>query len=210
MAEARAKVDSRIVGAPLLDYNTPAQDVQWMIRVEADHIDLTVKGPPAWWQFTRAITGIVVCGPAAVAAAVLVLASVVRGRTLGSESVAVVSFAVILGWLAASYTARLRRLVRFGPDSDAYRLTSRYLKPQGDRIGPEDDLALVVDDVVAGPGVLLYNGRGETVLRFILPEGSIFPIRWRGTREEAERAAEDLRRALGLATEMSVLPSRGE
>ena len=183
---------------PTLEYQSPG-DTPWLVRAEADQVTLVLEGPPAWWQLTRAVGGLLVC--VALALAFLVLGFRTAGRdSFVNDQLLPVSAGGLAGVFAFMCALELRRFYRYGPARPTYHLTSAALSPNPDAqvlFGDGPDV-LRVADLAPAPGRLLFNGRRELLLRMVLAQGPAYDVTWRGSRDELERVAHELRLALRL------------
>lgn len=189
-----------------LEYRSPPRDPDWLFRVTDDRVILVLQGPPAWWQFTSAIGRTLSCGMLTTVAGLPVALTLFEDWRLGDRLACQLATAAFFGVLTVRAAARLRQLIRSGPEHPVYQLTSRQLKSytRGSALANGSGV-LHVDDVVAAPGRLLFNGRRELLLRFLLDDGSLYHMIWHGSRAELERLADALRDALRL----NVAPANG-
>lgn len=182
---------------PTLEYRTPGNG-DAHIRVEGGRVMLLLDGAPLWHHVVQ---GLASMSAGAVLALVLLVRAVVLWNGSGSRASSLVSFAI--GVAIAAFALRavtsVWRVVRWGPAPLLCSLTSRQLsRVDPAPLGSDESNLIWLNDVVAAPGRLLYNGRRELLLRFILADGSIRQVNWYKSRAELERLVDELRRALRL------------
>jgi hypothetical protein len=182
---------------PTLEYRAQtASDT--LVRVEGDRVMVVLDGAPMWREVMHGLTLMSSC---ATIALLLFVRAVVIWNAPGSRGASLASFAiaVVVGVFSVRAGTGVWRVVRWGTVPWLCWLTSRQLARAGPRPAGSDDSELIwVDVVAAAPGRLLFNGRRELLLRFVLADGSVRQIIWYKSRAELDQLAHDLRAALRL------------
>lgn len=160
-----------------------------------------LDGAPMWREVVHGLALMSACGTFAV---LLFVRAVMIWNAPGSRGASLASFAVAL--VAAAFGVRAAigvwRVVRRGTVPWLCWMTSRQLARTRPAPAGSDDFddpnLICIDVVAAAPGRLLYNGRPELLLRFVLADGSVRQIIWYKSRAELDRLVDDLRAALCL------------
>ena len=183
--------------APIVEYQSVGTGGT-QIHVQEGRILVTLDGAPLWRHVVIALASMSAGGWLAV---ILGARGVMLWIASGPGVASLVSLALAAAFVAfcVRAAAGVWRVVRWGAGPGMRWLTSRPLARlhPGAGLSHKSDLVWV-DDVAAAPGRLLYNGRRELLLRFVLADGSVRQVNWYKSRAELERLVDELRQALRL------------
>ena len=174
-----------------LDYRAPGDAVA--VRVAADRVTLLIEGPPQWWQAVRALALTLPC-------VCLCVAFLWVAWDDGQPSLSKVALvaAGVVGVCALIGVRELRQSCGDRPRKFIYHLTSRHLTPDSDPQTFYSDPPNVIRVVDVLPGA-----RGGTLLLRLVPGiGPSTDVVWRGSSDDLDRLAAELRQHLGFAAKL--------